>query len=97
MYKKKPSNIEEFENMIDYCAKKTMEVSKKVKGNSSAKSEQPWMNDEIRRNIKLRKTLNRSARKSKNTLEQEIAREKYTQQKIKTKCLIMEAIEIHEK
>ena len=93
---KDPINIIEFENYIRISANITMKVRKSYSTNPNGEKEKEWMTDDIRKNIKLRKQLNRIVRNSTG-MDAVSARTNYAEQKTKTQILIREAIQKQEK
>ena len=60
------------------------------------KREKPWMNMEVRNQIKVRKDLNRRHRNSDNAHEREHLWDQYLNQKRKVRELINRQLQIHE-
>ena len=90
-------NITELNNEIREAA--DMELKKKYtrKGSQEEKVEPPWMNNNIRKEIKERKRINRTRRNTKDEEEREALWKKYQEKKLEVQHLIKEAIKEHER
>ena len=91
-----PTSIDDFERYIEESAGKTMKVERQVKKLNNSKKEPPWITDEIRKNIKQRKLLNRICRNC-NKGKIDTAKKDYQIQKEKTQSLIRAAIDQYER
>ena len=66
--------IEEFNKIVERAAEKTLMSKYKIRflKNNQTKSEAPWVNDEIRNEIKKRKKLNREKRNCDDVTKREL-------------------------
>ena len=90
-------NISKLNNMIkdtaDTCLKA---VYRRKKGKDSTKIEPPWINEDIRRAIKVRKAFNRQKRNASNEVDKEQAKRQYQNQKEVVQGMIKAKITEHE-
>ena len=86
---KAPEKIMELNELIRDSAERTLQKSyKKRTDQENEISEPPWMNEEIRKQIELRKKLNRKHRKAKIEEEKTKTWCDYKKQKLKCKTLV---------
>lgn len=90
------NNISELNNAIVKCADNILKRTFRVKSSKTAK-EAPWINEEIRKQIQMRKKFNRARRKAETDEERNRLKEKYIEQKCKVQMLIKNEIYKHEK
>ena len=94
----KIETISEMDKSILKIAKETLlrVYKRKETDDIEEREEKPWMNDNIRKEIKIRREINRKKRNTEDEKEREVLEEKYKEQKEVVKKLIREGIESYE-
>ena len=78
----KPNNISSFNKLIKEAADKTLKAKyRRRKNKEETEVEPPWINEDIRKGIKLRQKFNRQKRNASTEEEKARAEEQYQQQK----------------
>ena len=95
----KIQTINEMDKSILKTARDTLlrVYRRKLSDDEEKKEERPWMNDNIRKEMKLKREINRKKRNTKDEKEKENLEEKYKEQKEIVKRLIREGITNYEK
>ena len=94
---KKMETASDIIETMSTTAKEVLLRSYKKKGEKKEEKEsKPWMNEQIKHEIKIRKKLNRAKRHAKNNEEEEILKKKWEEQKEKINQMIRREIGEHE-
>ena len=92
-------NMQLFDKIVAEKSKQTMErtVRRRVNASDPRKVEPIWFNKTIRKEISIRRNINKKRRKAKSDQERIIFEEQYNAQKLKVKKMVRDAIYEHEK
>ncbi|CAL4124685.1 unnamed protein product, partial [Meganyctiphanes norvegica] len=92
-----PNTTEEMAYSMSKVMDDKLKKSFKISANRLAnKEDKKWFNDEIRKEIGKRRTLNKKARNTESEREKNIFKLEYRKQKLKVKAMVRVAIEKHE-
>ena len=89
-------NISTLNNKIMQCANNTLKRTLKLKTDTKVK-EPPWINEKIRKEIKIRKQYNKDCRRASTEEEKARLKEVYVAKKNKVQKIIKSEIYKHEK
>jgi len=95
-----PSTTEEMENILKNTAEETLQRTYRKKftdGDDEIKKEKPWFTENIRREIKARKRINRKCRNETDNEKKRELEEEYHEQKKKVQEIVKEEISKYEK
>ena len=95
---KEVKSFEELNELMKEVADTTLKaIYQRRESKKHQVTEQPWITDQIRREIKKRRELNRRRRNTQSETETQNLRQEYLKQKHKVQGLIKEAITVSEK